>query len=51
MEFLEKLGDFFVNLTATIERFITGLFGASNERLMKRLGFVRKGDETTILPG
>ena len=37
--------------TAMIERFLTGLFGASNERLMRRLGFLRKGDQTTITPG
>jgi preprotein translocase subunit SecA len=51
MDFLEKIGDFFVSLTAMIERFLTGLFGASNERLMRRLGFVRTGDQTTITPG
>src|SRR5579872_861899 len=51
MDFLEKLGDFFVSLTAIIERFLTGLFGASNERMMRRLGFVRKGEQTTITPG
>jgi preprotein translocase subunit SecA len=51
MEFLDRLGDFFVALTAFIERFLTGLFGASNERMMRRLGFLRKGDQTTILPG
>src|SRR5579872_6460653 len=51
MDFLESIGDFFVSLTAFIERFLTGLFGASNERMMRRLGFLRKGDETTILPG
>jgi preprotein translocase subunit SecA len=51
MEFLEKIGDFFVSLTAMIERFLTGLFGASNERLMRRLGFLRKGDQTSIVPG
>ncbi|MFN0052525.1 MAG: preprotein translocase subunit SecA [Planctomycetales bacterium] len=51
MEFLEKIGDFFIALTASIERFITRLFGASNEREMKRLGFVRKGGETTLVPG
>ena len=51
MEFLEKIGDFFVALTAAIERFVTGLFGASNERMMKRIGFLRKGRETTIIPG
>jgi preprotein translocase subunit SecA len=51
MEFLDRLGDFFVALTGIIERFLTGLFGASNERLMRRLGFVRRGDQTTITPG
>ena len=51
MEFLETIGDFFVALTAVIERFLTRLFGASNERLMRRLGFLRRGDETTIVPG
>lgn len=51
MEFLEKIGDFFIALTAAIERIVTQLFGASNERMMKRLGFVRKGDQTSIVPG
>lgn len=51
MDFLEQIGDFFVSLTAIIERFLTRMFGASNERLMRRLGFLRKGDQTTIVPG
>ena len=51
MDFLEGIGDFFVSLTAMIERLLTRLFGASNERLMRRLGFLRKGDQTTITPG
>ena len=51
MDFLESIGDFFVSLTAMIERLLTRLFGASNERLMRRLGFFRKGDQTTIIPG
>jgi preprotein translocase subunit SecA len=51
MDFLETIGDFFVSLTAMIERLLTRLFGASNERLMRRLGFLRRGDQTTILPG
>ena len=49
MEFLEKLGDFFNALTALLERFFTRLFGSSNERLIRRMGFERKGDEVTIL--
>lgn len=51
MDFLERIGDFFVTLTAIIERFLTSLFGASNERMMRRLGFDRRGDQTTITPG
>jgi len=51
MDFLESIGDFFVSLTAMIERLLTRLFGASNERMMRRLGFLRKGDQTTIIPG
>ena len=34
-------GEGVARLTAMIERFLTGLFGASNERLMRRLGFLR----------
>ena len=51
MDFLEQIGDFFVSLTAIIERFLTRLFGASNERMMRRLGFLRSGEQTTIAPG
>ena len=52
MEFLEKIGDFFVSLLAAVERFITGLFGASNERMIRRMGFDRsKSGETRIVPG
>ncbi|MSR59853.1 MAG: preprotein translocase subunit SecA [Planctomycetaceae bacterium] len=51
MEFLEKIGDFFIAITAAVERLVTRLFGASNERMMKRLGFDRKGHKTTITPG
>lgn len=51
MEFLDKIGEFFVALTAFIERLITRLFGASNERHIRRLGFIRKAGVTTITPG
>ncbi|MCY2966201.1 MAG: preprotein translocase subunit SecA, partial [Planctomycetota bacterium] len=51
MDFLEKIGDFFVGLTALVERLITRMFGASNERMIRKLGFERKGDVTTIVPG
>jgi preprotein translocase subunit SecA len=51
MDFLEKIGDFFVGLTALVERLITRLFGASNERMIRKLGFERSGEVTRILPG
>ena len=52
MEFLEKVGDFFSAATHRIERGITGFFGSSNERRMKKLGFMRDRQGTTsIVPG
>jgi len=51
MDFFERVGDFFVGLTAMIERLITRLFGASNDRMIRRLGFVRKGSNDSIVPG
>ena len=51
MELLEKIGDFFVSLTAGMERLLTSIFGASNDRTIRRLGFVRRGQQTTIIPG
>ena len=41
MGFLEKLGDWFMVFTAAIERLITRLFGASNERQIEKIGFKR----------
>ncbi len=52
MEFLEKVGDFFTAATQKIERGITTLFGSSNERQMRRLGFLRDASGVTrIAPG
>jgi hypothetical protein len=48
---LDKVGDFFNAITYGIERGLTSVFGASNERMIRRLGFIRRGRETTILPG
>ncbi|MHC4877911.1 MAG: preprotein translocase subunit SecA [Planctomycetota bacterium] len=39
-----KIGDFFGSLTGRIERGITGLFGSSNERRVKNIGFYREKD-------
>ncbi len=52
MEFLEKVGDFFEVASGKLVRGITTLFGSSNERHIRRLGFVRdKQGNTTIVPG
>ncbi|MCA9064178.1 MAG: preprotein translocase subunit SecA, partial [Planctomycetaceae bacterium] len=51
MELLEKVGDFFTAATSKFERGITSMFGSSNERRMRKLGFVRdKHGNTTIVP-
>ena len=52
MEFLEKVGDIFGAAATKFERGITSLFGSSNERHIKQLGFVRdKQGNTSIVPG
>ena len=53
MEFIEKVGDFFNSATGKIERGITSLFGSSNEKQIKKFGFVRdkKTAVTTVVPG
>lgn len=52
MEFLEKVGDFFDVASGKLVRGITTMFGSSNERHIKRLGFLRdKQGKTTIVPG
>ncbi|MAT14914.1 MAG: preprotein translocase subunit SecA [Planctomyces sp.] len=52
MQFLEKIGDFLGSLTGFIERFITGLFGSSNERRIKRIGYVRdKSGKASVISG
>ena len=39
-----KVGDLFSAITSKVERGITGLFGSSNERRVKNIGFVRERD-------
>lgn len=52
MEFLDKLGEWLTTVTAWLERFLTGLFGSSNERQIRKLGFVRDKDgKDEITPG
>jgi preprotein translocase subunit SecA len=52
MEFLDQIGAWFTRFTSAVERIITGIFGASNERHIKKIGFVRdKKGVQTIIPG
>ena len=44
MEFLDRLGDWFVGLTAGLNRIIKNIFGSHNERMIKQVGFVRDKD-------
>jgi preprotein translocase subunit SecA len=51
MEFFDRLGDFFTALTALVERLIRGIFGSSNEREIRRIGFVRDKKGDSVPPG
>ncbi len=47
-----KIGDIFTAVTSTVERSITGMFGSSNERRVKNIGFAReKNGDSKIIPG
>src|SRR3990172_2278302 len=51
MEFLDNLAEWFNAFTAAIERLITGIFGSSNERRVRKIGFLRdKRGNDTIAP-
>jgi len=39
-----KVGDFFNGLSSRVERGITGVFGSSNERRVRNIGFAREKD-------
>ena len=52
MEILDKVGDAFNLVLGGTERFITNMFGSSNERRVRQIGFTRdKQGKTTIVPG
>ncbi|HID21949.1 MAG TPA: preprotein translocase subunit SecA, partial [Planctomycetaceae bacterium] len=52
MEFLEQIGDWINAATAWLERFLTNLFGSSNERRVRKIGFYRdKEGNSHIVPG
>jgi preprotein translocase subunit SecA len=52
MEILDKVGDAFNLVLGGAERFITNIFGSSNERRVRQIGFLRdKQRNSTIVPG
>lgn len=52
MEILDKFGDAFNVVLGGTERFITRIFGSSNERRVRQIGFVRdKQGKSSIVPG
>ena len=52
MEVIEKVGDWFNASTAAVERFITRMFGSSNERRVEQIGYKRdKEGKVTLVPG
>jgi preprotein translocase subunit SecA len=52
MDILDSVGEVFGMATSKVERFVTKLFGSSNERGVRKIGFVREKDGTSkILPG
>ncbi len=54
MGFLEKLGEKFTNLGDGTVRFMTRLFGSSNERFVRKVGFIASrnpGTPHTVIPG
>ena len=54
MGFLEKIGEKFSNFGDNTVKLITRLFGSSNERFVRKLGFIASNDPNkphTVLPG
>jgi len=54
VSFLEKLGDFLTALSEVVSKFLMRLFGSSNERTIRSLGYVASKDPTvapTVTPG
>src|SRR5262249_41419772 len=50
----EKLGDGLSGLNESVAQFLTRLFGSSNERHIRKLGYIRSRDPNvppTIIPG
>ncbi len=44
MDFFDRLGDYFTAVTAFVEGLVRKFFGSSNEREIRRIGFIREKD-------
>ena len=52
MDVFDKVGEFFHGMTALAERGMRGVFGSSNDRAVRRVGFIRHRDgRSQIIPG
>lgn len=52
MDFFDRLGDLFNTVTALIEGIVRRFFGSSNEREIRRIGFIREKDGSSkVAPG
>lgn len=52
MDILDTVGEVFSLATGKFERFVTNMFGSSNERRVRGIGYVREKDGSSkILPG
>ncbi len=52
MDILDTVGEVFNLATSRFERFVTILFGSSNERRVRQIGFIReKNGSSRIIPG
>jgi len=52
MDFFDNVADFFTSLTSMLERMIRGIFGSSNERAIRNIGYVRERDGNShTVPG
>jgi preprotein translocase subunit SecA len=52
MDVFDRVGEFFNGMTSLAERGIRGVFGSSNEREIRRVGFIRNRDGSSrVIPG
>ena len=54
MGFLEKLGEKLSNIPDAVMKAMTSVFGSSNERFVRKLGFIAAKDPEkphTVIPG